>query len=226
MNENTRVAELHQLARQDYAKGQQERAAIPSLFPSYAAGVHVPEPSDLDVAIRVAQQLLDSDQVLSLREALRLLLRALDAEPDSRSQGWTSVTEVQVPAERCPAAHPEDPTLDDAGRSLLAAIAEALDVPIPAQVDDLTATDLLRRRADEARIIAASAADGDARYIAGAAAQLRGWTAQAPVTYPTWQDRATVDDDGQDDEERARRSVDRAFPAVAAFLADERGERQ
>ncbi|MFF9324020.1 hypothetical protein ACF1AY_04805 [Streptomyces sp. NPDC014776] len=39
------------------------------------------EPSDLDVAIRVAQQLLDSDQILSLREALRLLLRALDAEP-------------------------------------------------------------------------------------------------------------------------------------------------
>jgi hypothetical protein len=47
------------------------------------------EPSDLDVAISVAQQLLDSDQILSIREALRLLLRALDAEP---------VTE-QVPAE-------------------------------------------------------------------------------------------------------------------------------
>ncbi|MFF5759660.1 hypothetical protein ACFY7A_30030 [Streptomyces longwoodensis] len=39
------------------------------------------EPTDLDVAISVAQQLLDSDSVLSLREALRLLLRALDAEP-------------------------------------------------------------------------------------------------------------------------------------------------
>lgn len=76
-----RVAELHQLARQDYAKGQQERAAIPNLFPTYAAGVHVPEPSDLEVAIRVGQQLLDSDQILSLREALRLLLRALGAEP-------------------------------------------------------------------------------------------------------------------------------------------------
>ncbi|WP_055527168.1 hypothetical protein [Streptomyces graminilatus] len=81
MNENTRVAELHRLARQDYAKGQQERAAVPNLLPSYAAGVHAPEPSDLDVAIRVGQQLLDSDQILSLREALRLLLRALDAEP-------------------------------------------------------------------------------------------------------------------------------------------------
>lgn len=36
--------------------------------------------SDLDVAISVAQQLLHSDEVLSLREALRLLLRALGAE--------------------------------------------------------------------------------------------------------------------------------------------------
>ncbi|MGW3651874.1 hypothetical protein [Streptomyces sp. NPDC000878] len=78
---HTRVAELHQLARQDYAKGQQERAAVPNLFPSYAAGVHVPEPTDLAVAIRVGQQLLDSDQILSIREALRLLLRALGAEP-------------------------------------------------------------------------------------------------------------------------------------------------
>lgn len=41
----------------------------------------LPEPTDLDVAISVARQLLDSDQILSLREALRLLLRALDAEP-------------------------------------------------------------------------------------------------------------------------------------------------
>jgi len=77
---NPRVAELHHLARQDYAKGQQERASVPNLLPTYAAGVHVPEPSDLEVAISVAQQLLDTDQILSLREALRLLLRALGAE--------------------------------------------------------------------------------------------------------------------------------------------------
>lgn len=42
---------------------------------------HLREPSDLDVAISVARQLLDSDQILSLREALRLLLRALDTTP-------------------------------------------------------------------------------------------------------------------------------------------------
>lgn len=39
------------------------------------------EYSDLDTAIRVAQQLLNSGSTVTLREALRLLLRALDAEP-------------------------------------------------------------------------------------------------------------------------------------------------
>ncbi|KAB1149486.1 hypothetical protein F7R91_05525 [Streptomyces luteolifulvus] len=66
-------------------------------------GDQLHEPSDLEVAISVAQQLHDSDQILSLREALRLLLRALDAEPAS-----------SVPAngtgDRCPAAHPDDPS--------------------------------------------------------------------------------------------------------------------
>lgn len=45
------------------------------------AHAHPGDPSDLQVAISVAQQLLDSDSVLPLREALRLLLRALDAQP-------------------------------------------------------------------------------------------------------------------------------------------------
>ena len=63
------------------------------------------EPSDLDVAIRVAHQLLDSDSVLSLREALRLLLRALGAELDT-----AKVPDTGKLSARCPAAHPEDPT--------------------------------------------------------------------------------------------------------------------
>lgn len=46
----------------------------------------ITDPTDLDVAISVAQQLLDSDQILSVREALRLLLRALDAEPVSEEE--------------------------------------------------------------------------------------------------------------------------------------------
>ncbi|MFI8531772.1 hypothetical protein ACIGMX_16220 [Streptomyces aquilus] len=89
-----RVAELHRLADEDYAKGQQERARvlhIPTYTPLAVATAipSAPEPSDLDVAIRVAQDLIDSDQLLSVREALRLLLRALNAEPaaaDTRAE--------------------------------------------------------------------------------------------------------------------------------------------
>lgn len=72
------------------------------------------EPSDLDVAISVAQQLLDSDQVLSLREALRLLLRALGAEVFTEvreNAGQENIAEVRKVSEtRRPAAHPEDHT--------------------------------------------------------------------------------------------------------------------
>jgi hypothetical protein len=39
-----------------------------------------PEPSDLDVAIRLARRMLDSRSADGLRESLRILLRALDAE--------------------------------------------------------------------------------------------------------------------------------------------------
>ncbi|MGC9538527.1 hypothetical protein [Streptomyces sp. UG1] len=67
------------------------------------------EPSDLAVAISVAQQLIDSDQVLSLREPLRLLLRALDAEP-------TNTPPKSVP----------EPV-----RDLLTAISEVLTLPNP-----------------------------------------------------------------------------------------------
>ncbi|MEU5077079.1 hypothetical protein AB0G76_36855 [Streptomyces asoensis] len=99
-----RLAELHRLCDEDYAKGQSQRAT-PRLAPTYAPAVLPPvtEPSDLDVAIRVAQQLLDCDQVLSLREALRLLLRALGAETPTPAA-------VGQRAPRCPAAHPDDPT--------------------------------------------------------------------------------------------------------------------
>ncbi|MFJ8109964.1 hypothetical protein [Streptomyces sp. NPDC096132] len=78
-----RVAALHQLAREDYVKGQRERAAHMALSATHLAApapVVPSEPSDLEVAINVAQRLLDSDQILSVREALRLLLRALGAE--------------------------------------------------------------------------------------------------------------------------------------------------
>lgn len=105
---SARVAELHQLCDADYAKGEAERAtahatAFCTPFATADAVPSAPEPTDLDVAIRVAQELVDSDQLVSVREALRILLRALGAEP-------VTATAPQPPAVRCPAAHPEDPT--------------------------------------------------------------------------------------------------------------------
>ncbi|MDX2679274.1 hypothetical protein [Streptomyces soliscabiei] len=64
------------------------------------AQISTPEPSDLDVAIGVAQQLLDSDSILSMREALRLLLRALDAEPGGGNAPST-LTVADLPQSKC-----------------------------------------------------------------------------------------------------------------------------
>ncbi|MDH6435585.1 hypothetical protein M2158_004062 [Streptomyces sp. SAI-144] len=99
-----RVAALHRLAGQDYGSNAAKvaRASLGTRYPNNV--VTGREPSDLDVAISVAQQLLESDQVPSLREALRLLLRALGAEPIGRP------VNDEPPALRCPAAHPEDLT--------------------------------------------------------------------------------------------------------------------
>lgn len=94
-----RAGKLRALAED---RGQRLNAVIDALIDeaSFPSEHPAAEPSDLDVAISVAQQLLDSDQVLSLRESLRLLLRALGAEPVAE----------QEPAARCPAAHRDDPT--------------------------------------------------------------------------------------------------------------------
>jgi hypothetical protein len=89
---SARLAELHQLCDQDYAKGKQQRAMAVNLAPSYAASsvaAYGPEPSDLDAAIRVAQRMFSAygdssrdgfdyaEAYGAQREALRLLLRAL-----------------------------------------------------------------------------------------------------------------------------------------------------
>lgn len=119
---SARVAELHRLCDADFAKGQAERATARGPLPSYTASppvTTVPESSDLDVAIHVAQQLLDSDSVISLIESARLLLRAMGAESDSapalretlrlllRAVGAEPTP--APPVRRCPAAHPDDP---------------------------------------------------------------------------------------------------------------------
>jgi hypothetical protein len=79
-----RIAALHRLCDEDYAKGKQQRALArpftPYEFAAPALSLPAPEPADLDVAVRVAQQLLDSDNPTVLRESIRLLLRALGAE--------------------------------------------------------------------------------------------------------------------------------------------------
>lgn len=83
---------------------------------SVHSGDNPAEPSDLAVAARVAQLLLAEHEHVdhrdlfavnrshgALAEALRILLRALGAEPDASVPANESV-------DRCPAAHPEDPT--------------------------------------------------------------------------------------------------------------------
>ena len=66
--------------------------------PCAPASSPLAEPTDLDVAISVAQQLINSDQVLSLREALRLLLRALDAEPVDENEAVRRSVDAHFPA--------------------------------------------------------------------------------------------------------------------------------
>ncbi|GGV80436.1 hypothetical protein [Streptomyces thermoviolaceus] len=96
-----RVAELHRLARADYASTAHLRRQNPTWPVSPAAALAARNeprvPSDLDVAISVAQQLLGSDSVLSLREALRLLLRALGAEPIDEAEAVRRSVDAQFP---------------------------------------------------------------------------------------------------------------------------------
>ena len=81
--------------------------------------------------------------------------------------------------------------LSEPVRQLLAAIVEALDVPLADQpADDDTANRLMRERASNARIIAGSALSSpDISDLERAARQLRGWTADSPVTYRPYQAR-------------------------------------
>jgi hypothetical protein len=98
---NGRVAELHRLCDQDYGKGKAEQAAAQP-FPPYTPFVTAVEPSDLAVAIRVAQKMLarygnSSDFDVfdyaqahgGLAEALRILLRALVTESACPTCGRT-----------------------------------------------------------------------------------------------------------------------------------------
>lgn len=101
-----RVAELIQLATADYASTAHLREQNPH-WPATPADVRAATtppatPTDLDVAVNVARHLLDSDNPLTLREALRLLLRALDPA------AATPLPTEAPPAVRCPAATASD----------------------------------------------------------------------------------------------------------------------
>ncbi|MEW2161422.1 hypothetical protein AB0912_00195 [Streptomyces sp. NPDC007084] len=93
-----RVAELHRLAAADYAKGKAQRAAAVG---AYTAFVPAAEPSDLAVAVDLGRRVLGSGNPVALREALRLILRALDTEVP-RSEKLSDL------GERCPAAFTDD----------------------------------------------------------------------------------------------------------------------
>ncbi|MFF8879621.1 hypothetical protein [Streptomyces flaveolus] len=103
-----RVAELHRLCDADYAQAAAARKASVTqpLYGSAALAIRDQlrnePPSDLAVAVSVAQHVLGSDNPLTLREALRLLLRALDAETDAQPAA------TPPPALRCPATIASD----------------------------------------------------------------------------------------------------------------------
>jgi hypothetical protein len=119
--------------------------------------------------------------------------------------------------------------LPAAVRDLLAAIREALDVPLADRpADDVKRTELLTRRASDTRVIVELLLQhGDIEHHT---ARLREWGAEHPVTYPTWQARieqaAAEEEQLLAEEQAVRRSVDAQFPVVARFLAAERGEDQ
>lgn len=86
-----------------------------------------PHPQDVAGELRMAVKALDETATASIHNdsdmirsavTLRIRLRALaaavqavalDAEPDGGSEGSGTVTVPQVPENRCPAAHPDDP---------------------------------------------------------------------------------------------------------------------
>lgn len=130
--------------------------------------------------------------------------------------------------------------LPPAVTQLLAAIRDALDVPLADRpVDDAIRAELLTRRAADTRVIVELLLQHGG--VEHHTARLREWTSEHPVSYTTWQARteqAAAEEEhlldaeprgllGETSEQEAvRRSVDRAFPAVAAFLAAERGGEQ
>ncbi|MFF7067331.1 hypothetical protein [Streptomyces pseudovenezuelae] len=106
-----RLSALHKQCDEDYAKGQAQRATAGRWLPTTVAPLLPPMTGELDAAISIAQKVLAAYGTVEggihdwaqahggITEALRILLRALNAEPAQPTTG-----------PRCPATHPEDPT--------------------------------------------------------------------------------------------------------------------
>ncbi|GHF74063.1 hypothetical protein [Streptomyces thermodiastaticus] len=109
-----RVAELHRLARADYASTAHLRRQNPTWPATPAATLPTRteprEPGDLDVAISVAQQMLDTYGAVdytdhaalaqacgAIRQSLRIILRALGAEPTSEAEAARRSVDAQFP---------------------------------------------------------------------------------------------------------------------------------
>lgn len=111
MNEPTpRLAELHQLCNQDYAKGQAQRAAAGHPQPTTTAPLLPPMTGELDAAISIAQKVLAAYGTVEggisayaqahggITEALRILLRALNAEPLTEEEAARRSVDRAFPA--------------------------------------------------------------------------------------------------------------------------------
>ena len=101
---------------------------------------------------------------------------------------------------------------------LLGAVVEALDVPIADRpADDKQRAELLTVRAADTRVILELLlAHGD---IAHSAMRLREWTAEHPVTYPTWQART---EQAADEEEQLLDGPEVGLPGKTDLQPEQR----
>lgn len=116
-------------------------------------------------------------------------------------------------------------------RQLLAVVLEAIAIPHPKTVGDAEAhREVLADRAMDA-VVALDGVLHRGDDPGWSADYLRTRLAEKPTTgYRAWGDAErpaenVPDDQAADEREQARQSVDRAFPAVAEFLADERARK-
>lgn len=163
--------------------------------------------TELATAVRVAQRMLAAYGDPSgwdigryaqahgaLAESLRILLRALDVDPGEDEKGTQIVSTPGGDQPRCPAAHPDSVTPDSLPApvtDLLAAIAEALDLPLPSTelADEQAHHVLLRLRVSHVRILLEAMLDHPHVPIDQDAADVRTHIEKNPVAYTTYNEQ-------------------------------------